>query len=267
MIAGIDIGSTTTKAVLRDKNEIVCMIRTKALDPITSATGILGKILFERNIPLSKVEKISITGVGSSKIDGDIFNIPTIKTDEITAIGRGGMYLSGGDDIIITNIGTGTAIIEANSHGIKHIGGTGIGGGTIVGMSKRMLGTIEIENIVTMAARGNLNPVDLLIGDIIDSGISFLQKDNTASNFGKMLDTASNDDIALGIVNMVYQVIGVMSVFAVRSRNKNAISFTGNGSTNPIGRNILLAIAAMYDIEFNFPDNPEYATALGAALI
>ena len=267
MIAGIDIGSTTTKAVLRDKNEIVSMIRTKALDPITSATGILGKMLFEGNIPLNQIERISITGVGSSKIDGDIFNIPTIKVDEITAIGKGGMYLSGVDDIIITNIGTGTAIIEANRNNITHIGGTGIGGGTILGLSKRMLGTADIENIVTMARGGNLHVVDLLVGDIVDSGISFLNKDSTASNFGKMLDTAGQDDIAMAIINLVYQVIGVMSVFAVRSRNKNVISFTGNGSTNEIGKKILIAIAAMYEMEFNFPENPEYATALGAALI
>ncbi len=267
MIAGIDIGSTTTKAVLRDNNEIVSMIRTKALDPITSATGILGKMLFEGNIPLSRIERISITGVGSSKIDGDIFNIPTIKVDEITAIGKGGMYLSGVDDIIITNIGTGTAIIEANRNNITHIGGTGIGGGTILGLSKRMLGTADIENIVTMARGGNLHVVDLLVGDIVDSGISFLNKDSTASNFGKMLDTAGQEDIAMAIINLVYQVIGVMSVFAVKSRNKNVISFTGNGSTNEIGKKILIAIAAMYEMEFNFPENPEYATALGAALI
>jgi type II pantothenate kinase len=267
MIAGIDIGSTTTKAVLRDKNKIVSMIRTKALDPITSATGILGKMLFESNIPLTKIERISITGAGSSKIDGDIFSIPTIKVDEITAIGRGGMYLSGGDDIIITNIGTGTAIIEANNNSITHIGGTGIGGGTILGLSKKMLGTIDIENIVVMAHGGNLHQVDLLVGDIVDSGISFLNKDSTASNFGKMLDSACNEDIAMAIINLVYQVIGVMSVFAVRSRNKNAISFTGNGSTNELGKKILISISAMYDIEFNFPENPEYATALGAALI
>lgn len=267
MIAGIDIGSTTTKAVLRDNSRIVTMIRTRALDPITSATGILGKILFECNIPLSQVEKISITGAGSSKINGDIFNIPTVKVDEITAIGRGGMYLSGGDDIIITNIGTGTAIIQADSSGIKHIGGTGIGGGTLVGLSKRLLNTSDIENIVNMAARGNIKQVDLLIGDIVDSGISFLSQDKTASNFGKMLDTASNEDIAMGLVNMVYQVIGMLSVFAVRSKNKDAISFTGNGSTNELGKKILQAISVMYEIKFNFPENPEYATALGAALI
>jgi type II pantothenate kinase len=81
-----------------------------------------------------------------------------------------------------------------------------------------------------------------------------------------MLDTASSGDVALGILNMVYQVIGVLSVFAARARNIGRVIVTGNGSKNPIGQKVLTNITAMYGIEFIYPEYAEYTTAIGAAL-
>ena len=89
-----------------------------------------------------------------------------------------------GKKILITNIGTyGTIFIEATTDKINHIGGTGIGGGTIVGLAKAILNTSDIFNIMNLASKGNLNQVDLLIEDIIDTKISFLNSDTTAANF------------------------------------------------------------------------------------
>ena len=117
-----------------------------------------------------------------------------------------------------------------------------------------------------MADGGNLENVDLLIEDISDSDISFLNKKSTASNFGKMLDTATKEDIALGVINLVYQVIGMISVFAAKSRNINIVLITGNGSNNRIGKKILENISDLYNIHFEFPTDAEYTTAIGAAL-
>jgi type II pantothenate kinase len=41
---------------------------------------------------------------------------------------------------------------------------------------------------------------------------------------------------------------------------------TGNGSGNLIGRRILSDITAMYHVHFEYPDNAEYTTAIGAGL-
>ncbi|GAB1474445.1 hypothetical protein MASR2M69_18860 [Bacteroidota bacterium] len=81
-----------------------------------------------------------------------------------------------------------------------------------------------------------------------------------------MLDTAQKEDMALGIINMVFQVIGVISVFAAKSRGASSVMVTGNGSKNLIGRGILEEISNLYDIRFDFPQDAEYATAIGAAL-
>lgn len=266
MIIGIDIGSTTTKAVAVENGKIIRTVKTKAFDAVTSATGALGKMIIESNIDISNVEKIIITGAGALEIKKEIFGIPTHQIDEITAIGIGGMYLSGKENVIITNIGTGTSVIEAKKDKITHLGGTGIGGGTITGLCKELIKTSTFENILHLADTGDLTQVDLLIEDISDADISFLNKKATAANFGKMLDTAEKEDIALGVLNMVYQVIGVVSVFAAKSRDAHTVYITGNGSKNRIGKRTLEEISLMYNIQFVFPEDAEYATAIGAAL-
>ena len=266
MIIGIDIGSTTTKVVSIEDGKVTRKIRTRAQDAVTAATGAFGKIVLENGIKINNIERIAITGAGAAKIKDDIFGIPTGKVDEIKAIGIGGMFLSGMKNIIITNIGTGTVIIEAGEQGIFHFGGSGVGGGTILGLAKKLLPTAEFSGILELAKTGKLNQVDLLLGDITDASISFLSGESTASNFGKMLDTASPSDIAYAIINMVYQVIGVLSVFAARAKNSTRVIVTGNGSKNIIGQNVLVSISKMYGIEFIYPEYAEYTTAIGAGL-
>jgi type II pantothenate kinase len=269
MIIGIDIGSTTTKAVSIENGAVMKKLKTKAVDAVTSAAGAFGKMLIENSITIAQIERIIITGAGATKINiekNGLFGIPTKRIDELTAIGVGGMFLSQKDNIIIANIGTGTAVIEAKKDKISHLGGSGVGGGTILGLAKKLLATSHFSAIMELAANGSLHQVDLLLEDIMDAGISFLNRESTASNFGKMLDSARNEDIALGILNMVYQVIGMLSVFAAKSKNIDRVIVTGNGSTNPIGKKILDSITAMYAIHFEYPADAVYTTAIGAGL-
>jgi len=270
LIIGIDIGSTTTKAISIENGKVtdcrtICLA-VRAQDAVAAATGAFGKIVLENGIKINSIEKIVITGAGSSKIKDDIFGIPTSRVNEIEAIGIGGMFISGMRNIIITNIGTGTVIIEAGDNGIFHFGGSGVGGGTILGLAKKLLPIAEFNDIIDLAKNGKLNQVDLLLGDITDTSISFLNGESTASNFGKMLNTAGKHDIALAIINMVYQVIGVLSVFAARARDSERVIITGKGSDNVIGQKVLAIISGMYGIDFIYPEFAEYTTAIGAGL-
>ena len=267
LIIGIDIGATTTKAVSIDNEKLVRKVKIEASDAVTAATGAFGKIVLENKIELDLIKEIKITGAGAAKIKNNIFGIKTSRINEITAIGTGGMFLSGMKNIIIANIGTGTAIIYANEDGIFHYGGSGVGGGTITGLAKKLLPTSEFNDVVKLAQTGCLDKVDLLLEDIMDTDISFLNKKTTVANFGKMSDNAACEDIAMAIINMVYQVIGMLSVFAARAKNLTSVIVTGNGSGNKLGQKILTdVITKMYGIEFIFPDNAEYTTAIGAGL-
>ncbi len=267
MIIGIDIGATTTKAVSIEDGELVRKVKVKASDAVTAATGAFGKIVLDNGIDMDIIKEIRITGAGAAKIKGDIFGIPTARIGEIKAIGRGGMFLSGLDNIIIANIGTGTVIIEANEHVISHFGGSGVGGGTITGLAKKLLPTAEFNGIINLAQTGDLSHVDLLLEDIMETDLSFLNKETTVANFAKMSDRAGSEDIALAIINMVYQVIGVLSVFAAKAKGLKRVIVTGNGSGNKLGQKVLANITGMYGVEFIYPADAEYTTAVGAGLV
>jgi type II pantothenate kinase len=58
----------------------------------------------------------------------------------------------------------------------------------------------------------------------------------------------------------------MVSVFAARSKNNDIVVVTGSGSNNQIGQRILTHISKAYFVEFEFPADAEYATAIGAAL-
>lgn len=268
MIIGIDIGGTTTDIVgFRDK-KIVDIFTVTASDPVTSASGALGKFITSNNLSLSEIEKIAITGVGASYIDSNIFGVPTVKVDEFQSIGLGRTFLSNLKKAIVVSMGTGTAIVSVNGSSISHFGGTGVGGGTLLGLSKEILNSSNFKEIITMAESGDLSNVDLTIGDISQISIGNLQKTVTASNLGGINKQASKNDYALGIINLVFQSVGILSLFATKIENERNIVFTGKLAKLQLGRRILndLKVIKSFDAEFHFPKHIEYATAIGAAI-
>ncbi len=263
---GIDIGGSTTKIVGLKDGKISGCLKVKAGDQVTSAYGAFGKFLSENGLGLSSVEEIMFTGVGATFISDGMYNLPTKRVDEFRAIGYGGQYLSGIDRAIIVSMGTGTAFVHASGKTVRHLGGTGIGGGTLLGLSSKIFNIRDFDNIVELASSGNLANVDLTVGDISKDIISGMTMDTTASNFGKISDLATNADIALGILNLVFQTIGMFAVFASRADHINDIVLTGNLTTIEKAKEIFTNLEKLYGVHYIIPPNAEYATAIGAAM-
>lgn len=140
----------------------------------------------------------------------------------------GGLFLSNLSNAVIVSMGTGTAFVKAEEGKARHLGGSGVGGGTLLGLSNKILNVREFEDLIGMAQDGDLSNVDLFINDITNDEIVGLPADSTASNFGKISDLATKTDVALGIINLVFQTIGVLSVFAARIDGTDDIVLTGN---------------------------------------
>ena len=87
-----------------------------------------------------------------------------------------------------------------------------------------------------------------------------------AANFGKLSDLANRHDIALGIVNMVSETIGMMAVFAARSFGLKNIVLTGNLATIAPANKIFENLSSTFGVNFIIPENAQFATAIGAAL-
>ena len=213
-----------------------------------------------------------ITGVGSAFVDNTLYGIDTCHLSEFECVGRGGLYVSGYSKAIIVSMGTGTAVVAAekgtvgSGSGFEYMGGTGVGGGTIVGLSKQMLGISDIDHLIALADGGDLEKVDLRISDITKKDLGGLPSYMTASNFGKLSDIATKDDLALGIINMVFESIGMLAVFAARSKNTRDIVLTGNLSKMPQAKPIFDILSNMFDMNFVIPEYSEFATVIGAAL-
>jgi type II pantothenate kinase len=264
-IIGIDIGGSTTKIVGFDQGAIFSPLLVKATDPIASVYGAFGKFLDTNGLELNDIERIMVTGVGSSYITAKLYNIPTGMVDEFRAIGTGGLFLSGLNNALIISMGTGTALVKADHKGVRHIGGTGVGGGTLLGLSNRMLNVRNFNDLIETAAGGNLNHIDLTIGDLSHHVVG-LPPESTASNFGKLSDLASKADIGLGIINLVFQTIGMIAVFAARIDQTKDIILTGNLTNVPQSHEIFDYLGKLFEINFITPLDAEYATAAGAAI-
>lgn len=267
IVIGIDVGGSTTKiAGFYSRKEIISTLQVKATDPMTSVYGALGRFINVNHLELEDVERIILTGVGASVFNGNLYNIPTQKVDEFRAIGLGGLELSGKPEALVVSMGTGTAYIRASRKKIEHIGGSGVGGGTLVGLCSRLAGANHFESIMDMAAGGNLDNVDLMIEDISKEQVGSFPPHTTASNFGKMRDSASVSDVTLGVINMVFQTIGTLAVFACKNDTIQDIVLTGSLTTVPQVQEIFQSLSILYGVNFIIPDNAIYATATGAAL-
>jgi type II pantothenate kinase len=191
MIVGIDIGGSTTDAVILD-NGGVHVVTIEANDPVAAAAGALGKLVESYNLPLDEIACVAATGAGSRALSDSLFGRPVVKVNEFTAIGIGGTSLAGTDEALVVSLGTGTAIVSVKRDKIEHVSGTGLGGGTLRGLSRHMLGVSSLETLETMAERGDLSRVDLTVRDIAGGAIGDLPPGTTSANFGKITADATS---------------------------------------------------------------------------
>jgi type II pantothenate kinase len=149
---------------------------------------------------------------------------------------------------------------------MEHIGGIGVGGGTLAGLARIMLNTSDIAQVAALAKKGNDRNIDLTIGDISPQPLPGLPMDTTASNFARAQSDASKEDIAAGIIKMVLQSIGSAAWLASLGSDIHDFVLIGNLSLLPQCKEVFPALEKLYDIRFHIPKYSQYCTAIGAAL-
>lgn len=267
VILGIDIGGSTTKIVgLRTDGSVISMLRVRAEDQVTSLYGALGNYLTSNRLSLRDVRRVVLTGVGASYVEGDIYGLPTCKVGEFSASGTGALALSGQSSAVVVSMGTGTAFLWASPDGIRHLCGSGIGGGTLGGLCHKLVGMERFGQIKKLALGGDLGQVDLTIGDITKNPAATLDPTLTAANFGNLAEDANCADVAAGVVNLVLQAIGTMTVLACRCCDTKTVVLTGSMTTLDQVKPNFDNFERLYGIHYIIPDNATFATAIGAAL-
>jgi type II pantothenate kinase len=268
VILGIDVGGSTTKIVgLQRDGSVISMLRVRAEDPVTSLYGALGNYLLSNQLTLQDVRRIVLTGVGGSYVDKNIFGVPTVKVDEFSASGTGALALSGQERGVVATMGTGTAFLWAEKgKEMHHICGSGIGGGTLGGLCHRLVGMERFGQIKKLALEGDLTQVNLTIKDITRDPAPTLDPTLTAANFGNLAEDATPADLALGVVNMVLEAIGTMTVLACKCCDTKTVILTGSVTTLDQARPNFEKFESLYGIRYIIPENATFATAIGAGL-
>ncbi|UCC91237.1 MAG: hypothetical protein JSV39_02875 [Candidatus Aenigmatarchaeota archaeon] len=183
-------------------------------------------------------------------------------------MGLGGLALTRKKKCFVVSIGTGTAMVAVNDGGksIKHAGGTGVGGGMLKGLYRLLLNKHDINNLEVFAKRGDLRKVDLTVKDIVGKGIGKLSPKATAANFAKLTDDIEHKDIALGLLNMVGEVVGTLATFAAKNYGlEKDIVFIGKVTKNRTLMKRIRQAVRTFGGKAVVPKNAEFATAIGAA--
>jgi type II pantothenate kinase len=190
----------------------------------------------------------------------------TTEIPEIDSIGFGGATLADCQPCLVISLGTGSAFVHVDNDTARHVGGTGVGGGTIKGLASLICGTNDPHAVEDLALQGDAARINLTIGDLGLSDLSFLPADATVSNFAG-IKSNRQEDKAAGILSLVAETIGIIaSVCAREAGCSNRIVAVGKVAANRHIQHTLGRVGTLYQTHFLFPEPAGCATAYGAAI-
>ena len=145
------------------------------------------------------------------------------------------------------------------------MGGISVGGGTLQGLSNLILGEENAEKINILAADGNKDNLDSLIGDVVND-IGALYPDITASNFAKARygNNFLEQDISSSLCNMVGEVIGTVSYLNALMIGVSKIYFIGRVSLLDSVKKGIDKRLDLVNLSGQYEKNREFGNAVGA---
>lgn len=261
VFVGIDAGGTNTKIAFVNGDGKFC---SYLIDETANIADTENKLSSHAKSYGYTIIGIAITGVASYKLKKQICGIAPFKSHEFTAIGLGGLTVSGLKEAIVVSMGTGTAFIHAREKDYRHIIGTGVGGGTLQGLCQAMTGTKEFGVIEDLAKNGDLSKVDLTIGEMTQDTLPSLDPRLTASNFASITNDTQKSDLARGAINLVLEVVGTISIMAAMKAGTKDIVLTGTVTEASQAEEKYTHWSHSYGYNFIIPENAVVSTAIGA---
>jgi len=261
--AGADVGATLVKLALRDASGATetLAVPAAALDAAAERIREIGS------------EDVGLTGGGAPKL-AERVALPSITVGEFEAWAAGARALLEDDmppaeRFLLVSMGTGTSIMLVEPDGVSRVGGTALGGGTVVGLGAAMLGEHDFETIAALAREGDRRRVDLLVSDIYPDGDSPLPGDVNAASFGKLAQPGAapvaRADLANAIMGLVGENVGLLTAGLAARHGTERVVFGGSTLRgNPTLAEIVGGLCRVLGHLPLFPPEGQYAGALGA---
>ena len=214
--------------------------------------------------------RLVATGGGAARLARELPGLEVHTVPEFAAWAQGAPILARRiglalpERYLVAVVGTGTSVLALDPSGAKRIGGSALGGGTLLGLGRLLLGVDSFDEICALAARGDRRRVDLLVGDIYPGGEIALPPDLNAASFAK-LGSRAPEDLAHALIGMLGENIGLIAGNLARSFAASAVLYCGSTLLHNAGlQDILRWVTAMHGATAHFPEHGAFCGALGA---
>lgn len=263
--AGIDAGASLWKLALAAGGP--------PEDPVTEILPAGAVEEVRRRIESWSPDRVHVTGGGGARVAAALEGIEVRHVSEFAAWARGARELAGRagwtlpQRHLLVSLGTGTSVLEIDGASFQRIGGTALGGGTLLGLARLLCRSDSFAEAAALAARGERGRVDLLVRDIYPEGGIALPPDLTASNFAKL---ASDDpaDLAHALMGLLGENIGIACTAMAHARSIETLVFGGSPlEGNPTLQEILRQTVRMGGREAWILPGGAFCGALGAILV
>jgi len=271
---GIDAGLTLTKLALESEDGNVRFEKFSSAD-LKRIVERVTELLEPCNTP-----NVGLTGGGATRLSTAL-QTESAAISEFEAWGSGARKLvsesgafSATDEpapqrFLMVSLGTGTSVLLVEGLSAQRIGGTALGGGTVMGLGRALTKATSFEELCKLAAKGDSKRVDLIISDIYQDGEIALPTDATASSFGRVgregPASATAEDLAAGVMNLVSENIALLCGALSNPMQARHVAFGGSTlCANPALANGLASVLAMLGCQCAVLKGGEYAGALGA---
>ncbi|MDO6654967.1 type II pantothenate kinase [Anaerobacillus sp. 1_MG-2023] len=261
---GIDAGGTLIKTV-HLKNEKYCY-QTFATSDINDVASWV-KNHGEAKLMITGGKQMALAKL----VENDVEMVPEFEatTSGIRAlVDRAKLPLP--DNYLVVNVGTGTSIHSVNGQSAERLGGTGVGGGMLMGLAYLLTGRTDFQEITRLAEKGDRNGIDLKVKDIYGEA-SPIGGDLTASNFGFIdrikKQEVKDEDVLACLIGMISESILMMAIPFAKTISTSNIVFIGSTfQSNPLIREQLERYEELFDIKAYFPHRGQFSGAVGALL-
>jgi len=220
-------------------------------------------------------DEVGVTGGGARQLAAALDGLHVTHVSEFEAWGRGAPRLAerAGWDLpercLLVSLGTGTSMLEVAGETVRRVGGTALGGGTLLGLGRLLCQAESFAEIVALASRGERGRVDLLVRDVYpEAGAEnlALDPDWTASNFAK-LASREPADLAHALMGLLGENIGIACTAVAHALSIATLVFGGSPlEANPTLQEILRQTVAMGGKEARILPHGAFCGAVGAAL-
>ena len=181
---GADIGGSAVKLIAADDSANILAGRKYTADGSGEHLEAEVRAMLGEAGITAPPKYIFLTGAGNDIAEHRFGNIPRTYFEEFGCFARGAQKLSGISKAVVVSIGTGTAFVTADGDKLTHIGGSGVGGGTLAGLADLTINVTDSDTVNRLISEGDPAKVDLTMGDICKGILGGLAANVTAANFG-----------------------------------------------------------------------------------